>query len=73
MSNFKTARSRGVDVNNCVSPASACWLACILVADVRDEEQDQHVDLVLAGVHAATQFVTGLPGGTEFGSLEGLC
>ena len=31
--------------------------AGILVADVFDEQQDQHVVLVLAGVHPATQLV----------------
>jgi hypothetical protein len=32
-------------------------LAGVLVADVFDEQQHQHVVLVLAGIHAAAQFV----------------
>ena len=44
----------------------------VLVGDVFDEQQDQHVVLVLAGVHAAAQFVTGLPqGGVELGFFQG--
>ena len=47
-------------------------LAGVLVADVLDEQQDQDVVLVLAGVHAAAQFVAARPeGGVEFGFLEG--
>ena len=46
----------------------------VLVGDVFDEQQDQHVVLVLAGVHAAAQFVAGLPqGGVELGFLQGHC
>ena len=37
--------------------------AGVLVGDVFDEQQDQHVVLVLAGVHAATEFVAGFPEG----------
>ena len=36
-------------------------LICILVADVLDEKQNQDVVLVLAGVHAASQFVATRP------------
>jgi hypothetical protein len=40
------------------------------VADVFDEEED--VVLVLAGIHAAAQFIaTGPEGAVEFGFLEG--
>ena len=47
-------------------------LAGVLVADVLDEQQDEDVVLVLAGVHAAAQFVAARPeGGVEFGFLEG--
>ena len=38
-------------------------LTSVLVADVLHEQQHQHVILVLAGIHAATQFVAGLPEG----------
>jgi len=45
--------------------------ARVLVADVFDEQQNENVVLVLAGVHAATQFVAGLPeGGVEFGFFD---
>ena len=44
----------------------------VLVGDVFDEQQDEDVILVLAGIHAAAQLVAGLPeGGIEFGFLEG--
>jgi hypothetical protein len=33
----------------------------VLVGDVFDEQQDQHVILVLAGIHAAAQLVAGFP------------
>ena len=47
-------------------------LAGVLVADVLDEQQDEDVVLVLAGVHAAAQLVAAGPeGGVEFGFLEG--
>ena len=47
-------------------------LAGVFVADVLDEQQDEDVVLVLAGVHAAAQFVAAGPeGGVEFGFLEG--
>ena len=46
--------------------------AGVFVADVFDEQQDQHVVLVLAGVHAAAQFVATRPEGrVEFRFLEG--
>ena len=46
--------------------------AGVVVGDLFDEQQDLHVVLVLAGVHAAAQFVTGLPqGGVELGFLQG--
>ena len=44
----------------------------VLVGDVLDEQQDEDVILVLAGIHAPAQLVAGLPqGGIEFGFLEG--
>ena len=47
-------------------------LAGVLVADVLDEQQDEDVVLVLAGVHAAAQLVAAGPeGGVEFGFLDG--
>ena len=47
-------------------------LAGVFVADVFDEQQDEDVVLVLAGIHAAAQFVAAWPeGGVEFGFLEG--
>ncbi len=47
-------------------------LAGVLVADVLDEQQDEDVVLVLAGVHAAAQLVAARPeGGVEFGFLQG--
>jgi hypothetical protein len=33
-------------------------LTGVLVADVLDEQQHQHIVFVLAGIHAAAQFVT---------------
>ena len=46
--------------------------AGVLVADVLDEEQDEDVVLVLAGVHAAAEFVaTGPERAVEFRFLEG--
>ena len=46
--------------------------AGVFVADVLDEQQDEDVVLVLAGIHAAAQFVAAGPeGGVEFGFLEG--
>jgi len=43
----------------------------VLVADVLDEQHEQHVVLVLAGVHAAAQFVARGPDGTvEVGFLD---
>jgi len=43
----------------------------ILVADVFDEQKDQHIVLVLAGIHTATKLVAGLPKrGIEFGFFE---
>ncbi len=46
--------------------------AGVLVADVFDEEEHEHVVLVLAGVHASAEFVTGGPeGGIEFGFFDG--
>jgi len=38
-------------------------LTGVLVADVLNEQKHQHVVFVLAGIHAAAQFVTGLPKG----------
>ena len=44
----------------------------VFVGDVFDEQQDEDVILVLAGIHAAAQLVAGFPeGGIEFGFLEG--
>jgi hypothetical protein len=46
--------------------------AGVFVADVFDEQQDQHVVLVLAGIHAASEFIaTGPKGAVEFGLFEG--
>jgi hypothetical protein len=43
----------------------------VLVADVLDEQHEQDVVLVLAGIHAAAQFIAGGPeGGVEVGFLE---
>ena len=43
-----------------------------LVAEVFDEQDDEHVVLVLRGVHAAAQFVARLPEfGVELGFLDG--
>ena len=48
------------------------FLPGVFVADVFQEQEDEHVILVLGGIHAAPEFVTGLPeGGVEFGFLEG--
>jgi hypothetical protein len=47
-------------------------LAGEFVADVFHEQQDEDVILVLAGIHAAAQFVAAGPeGGVQFGLLEG--
>ena len=44
----------------------------ILVGDVFDEQQDQHIVLVLGGIHAAAQFVAAFPeGAVKFGFLDG--
>ena len=44
----------------------------VLVGDVFDEQHEQDVVLVLAGVHAATQLIAGSPdGGVEVGFLDG--
>lgn len=44
----------------------------VLVSDVLDEEQHQHIILVLAGVYATAQFVSALPErAVEFRLLEG--
>jgi hypothetical protein len=44
----------------------------VLVADVLDEEQDEDVVLVLAGIHAAAKLVAAGPErGIELGFLEG--
>ena len=44
----------------------------VLVADVLDEQHEQDVVLVLAGIHAAAELLAGGPeGGIEFGFLEG--
>jgi hypothetical protein len=46
-------------------------LAGVLVADVLDEQQHQNVVLVLAGVHAAAQFIARGPElGIEVGLLD---
>ena len=45
--------------------------AGIFIRDVFDEQQDQHVVLVLRGIHSAAEFVAALPeGGVKFGFLE---
>ena len=47
-------------------------LTGVFVADVFDEQQDQDVVLVLAGIHAAAQFIAARPkGGIKFGLLQG--
>ena len=47
------------------------WRARIFVADVLDEQHHQHVVLVLAGIHAATQLVAARPKrGIKFGFLD---
>ena len=38
-------------------------LAGVLVADVFDEQQDQHIVFVLARIHAATEFIAARPEG----------
>ena len=44
----------------------------VFVGDVLDEQHEQDVVLVLAGIHAAAQFVAGGPeGGVEVGFLDG--
>jgi hypothetical protein len=44
----------------------------VLVADVLDEQHEQDVVLVLAGIHAAAQLVAGGPdGGVEIGFFDG--
>ena len=44
----------------------------VFVADVFEKQKDEYVVLVLGGVHAAPEFVAGLPeGGVEFGFLDG--
>lgn len=46
----------------------------VFVADVFDEEEDEDVVLILAGVHAAAEFVaTGPKGAVESGFLERHC
>ena len=48
------------------------FLAGVLVGDVLDEQQDQHVVLVLRSVHAAAQLVAAFPERTvEFRLLDG--
>jgi hypothetical protein len=43
----------------------------VFVANVLNEEQDEDVVLVLAGVHAAAQLIAARPqGGIQFGFLE---
>jgi hypothetical protein len=44
----------------------------VLVGDVLDEQHEEDIVLVLAGIHAAAQFVAGGPeGGIEVGFLDG--
>ena len=44
----------------------------VFVGDVLDEQHEQDVVLVLAGIHAAAQFIAGGPeGGVEVGFLDG--
>ena len=42
----------------------------VLVGDVFDEQHEQHVVLVLAGIHAATQFIAGCPEGGVKGQIS---
>ena len=52
--------------------SGALGIAGVFVGDVFHEQQDQDVVLVLRGIHAAAQFVAGLPEGRiEFRFLEG--
>ena len=47
-------------------------LVAVFVGDVFDEQHEQDVVLVLAGIHAAAQFIAGGPeGGVEVGFLDG--
>jgi hypothetical protein len=40
--------------------------------DILDKKQDEHIVLIMAGIHAAAQFVTALPErGVEFRFFEG--
>ena len=40
-------------------------LAGIFIADVFDEQQDEHIILVLRSIHAAAQFVAAFPEGVS--------
>lgn len=45
---------------------------CVLVTDIFDEEERQHVILLLARIHAATEFVAAGPKrAVEFGFFQG--
>ena len=47
-------------------------VVAVFVGDVFDEQHEQDVVLVLAGIHAAAQFVArGPEGGVEVGFLDG--
>ena len=47
-------------------------VVAVFVGDVFDEQHEQDVVLVLAGIHAAAQFIAGGPeGGVEIGFLDG--
>ena len=46
-------------------------VVAVFVGDIFDEQHEQDIILVLAGVHAATQFIAGGPeGGVEVGFLD---
>ena len=51
---------------------SASGSTGVFVGDVFDEQQNQHIVLVLRGIHAAAQFVAAFPEGViEFRFLYG--
>lgn len=47
------------------------WLTGVFVTDIFDEQHHQHIVLVLAGIHAAAQFIAARPqGGIKLGFLN---
>jgi len=67
----------GPNVSVLAAPGNRHWrrevvAPPVLVGDVLDEQHEQDVVLVLAGIHAAAEFVAGGPErGVEIGFLEG--